>query len=116
MTGERPSPALVYKRHYDRIKYRIKRRGVPLLNLRQPGWRDRIGSQFHVEDHHRCLLAHLYPSYREGIRELSGLEEERELLRWSVQHGFDAYIGEPYEILNRAWHNELNRRGRETAP
>lgn len=101
-----------YKLQYDRIKYRIVRQGVPLLDHRVARWRSRTSEQLlDLEDHTACVVGQLFPRYWEAIRDLSGLRTTAELHGWSVRHGFDVNPGEDYQILDRAWRNEL---GRET--
>lgn len=107
---EQVSEARRRKQEYDRVRYRIVRVGVPLLNLRVPRWRSRTSEAIlDLESHAVCVVGQLFPSYWEGLRELSGLSRNLEVFRWSVRHGFDVWEDESYATLDRAWRNELSR-------
>lgn len=104
-----PSPEFqAYKRTYDRVRWRIKRKSVPVLDLVFGAWRERVDLEVLDQSNHRlCVLGQLSGNYWRSVRELSGLTRNEDLFNWTVQFGFDVDDGESYVALTRAWQSEM---------
>lgn len=81
-------------------------RGARLMDRAQPGWAALIDTgSLNIQSNLHCILAQLYGSYHEGLREL-GIGRLR-----AAGYGFiAAFPFETYPGLTRRWRKHVTRR------